>query len=338
MKVPDIIARANARPNRARWRVELAGAFRRPADLLDWLQIPPADRPALADSGFRMLVPKGFAARMRQGDPADPLLAQVLPRAEEQESVAGYGPDPVGDLASRQGSGVLHKYRGRVLFVATGACAVHCRYCFRREFPYSEDNAGRDHWQAALGYVAANKDIEEVILSGGDPFMLDTTHLEALTSRLARLTHIRRLRIHTRMPVVLPERVDDELCRWLRRLPWPVIIVIHANHEREIDAGVARALARLRRCGAHLLNQVVLLSGVNDSPDALAGLMRRTMDAGVIPYYLHLLDRVTGSARFEVDEERARALIEQLRIELPGYLVPRLVRERAGMPYKQPIL
>lgn len=334
----NIIARATPGPKQSDWRAELSAAFRHPSDLLDWLEIAPDDRPALHEPGFRMFVPRGFAARMRRGDPQDPLLLQVLPRRAEARRVPGFGPDPVGDLASRQASGVLHKYRGRVLLVTTGACAIHCRYCFRREFPYAREHASRNQWSSVVDYIAADTTVEEVILSGGDPLMLDTPRLEELSTRLSGIPHLRRLRIHTRVPVVLPERVDPEFLRWMDRLPWPVVIVIHANHERELDAAVAAALARLRRRGAHLLNQAVLLAGINDSVNALTGLMRSAMDMGVLPYYLHLLDRVTGSAHFEVGETHARALLEQLRIELPGYLVPRLVREQAGALYKQPIL
>jgi EF-P beta-lysylation protein EpmB len=233
---------------------------------------------------------------------------------------------------------VLHKYRGRVLLVATGACAVHCRYCFRQAFPYASEHVGSRQWQAALDYIARDGSIEEVILSGGDPLMLPTRRLKSLTDALAQIGHLRRLRIHTRLPVILPDRVTDALVAWIESLPWPAIVVIHANHAGEFDPAVDHALARLRASGAHLLNQAVLLQGVNDSAQALAELMRRAFDAGALPYYLHLLDPVSGAQRFDTDDSRATAIVDDLRRELSGYLVPRLVREVAGEPYKLPVL
>ena len=232
---------------------------------------------------------------------------------------------------------MLHKYQGRALLVATGSCAVHCRYCFRRHFPYGEQTAAADRWRAALDYLAADPDIEEVLLSGGDPLSLATPKLAEFTDALAALPRVRRLRLHTRLPVVLPERVDDELLAWLAALPWPVVVVIHANHGNEIDDSVAAALARLRGTGAQVLNQAVLLRGVNDSLPALSDLSERLFAAGALPYYLHQLDRVAGTAHFEVPDERARSLHEGLAASLPGYLVPRLVREVAGAPAKTPL-
>lgn len=285
-----------------------------------------------------MFVPQAFVERMRPGDRRDPLLLQVLPERSESERVAGFSDDPVGDRASSAGAGILHKYHGRVLLVATGACAVHCRYCFRQAFPYASERADAGQWRTAVDHVAADPSIEEVILSGGDPLMLPTQRLRALTDRLAGIDHLRRLRIHTRLPVILPDRVTDDLLDWLQNLPWPVVIVIHANHANEFDASVAAALERLRRAGVHLLNQAVLLAGINDSSAALSALMRRAFEAGALPYYLHLLDPVSGAQRFETDRERALGMIETLRRDLSGYLVPRLVREVAGEPYKLPIL
>ncbi|HEX7917482.1 EF-P beta-lysylation protein EpmB, partial [Rudaea sp.] len=267
----------------------------------------------------------------------DPLLLQVLPQATELDSVAGFGLDAVGDLDSRTGKGVLHKYHGRALLVATGSCAVNCRYCFRRHFPYGEETAAANRWQEAVEHLRADDTIEEVILSGGDPLSLSTAKLAELTDALASIAHIRRLRIHTRLPVVLPERVDAEFIAWLRGLPWPVAIVLHANHANELDTTVAGACERLRETSATLLNQSVLLRAVNDSVDALANLSIRLFDCGVLPYYLHQLDRVAGAAHFAVDDDVARALVEALRAQLPGYLLPRLVREIAGEPHKTPL-
>jgi EF-P beta-lysylation protein EpmB len=230
--------------------------------------------------------------------------------------------------------GLLHKYYGRALLITTGACAIHCRYCFRREFPYDSAHGHAPRWREALNVIAADGSIEELILSGGDPLSLSTLRLARLTEQLRAIPHIRRLRLHTRTPVVLPERVDDELTAWIADLPWPCVIVLHSNHANEIDATVRSAAARLRAAGATLLNQSVLLAGINDSVAALHGLSQALWSAGVLPYYLHLLDRVRGAAHFEVGEARARALMAALAARLPGYLVPRLAREVPGADAK----
>jgi len=289
------------------------------------------------DTGFALRVPRGFVARMRHGDARDPLLLQVLPQAAELDDVAGFGFDAVGDLDALTARGVLHKYNGRALLVATGSCAVNCRYCFRRHFPYAEETAAANRWQETIEHLRTDDSVEEVILSGGDPLSLSTAKLAELTRALAAIPHIRRLRIHTRLPVVLPERIDAELIAWLRGLPWPVAVVLHANHANELDASVTAACARLRATGAALLNQSVLLRGINDSVDALAALSNNLFECGVLPYYLHQLDRVAGTAHFAVDDAVARALVEALRVQLPGYLLPRLVREIAGESHKTPL-
>lgn len=321
------------------WQWLWREAINEPRELLELLDLGHlADRllPA-ADTGFALRVPRGFAARMRRGDAADPLLLQVLPQAAELLEAPGFVADAVGDLAARSATGVLQKYQGRALLVTTGACAVNCRYCFRRHFPYAEETATVNHWGAAVALIRDDASIEEVILSGGDPFSLATAKLAELTDALAAISHIRRLRIHTRLPIVLPERVDAQLTDWLECLPWPVAVVLHANHANELDASVAQACARLRGSGVTLLNQSVLLRGVNDSVAALATLSSRLFECGVLPYYLHQLDRVTGTAQFAVDDERARVLLDELRGRISGYLVPRLVREIAGEPGKTPL-
>jgi EF-P beta-lysylation protein EpmB len=286
-------------------------------------------------------VPRGFVARMRAGDPHDPLLRQVLPLDEELRPMPGFGLDAVGDGAAKAGRGLIHKYRGRALLIATGSCAVHCRYCFRRHFPYAEETAAAAGWQDAVAAIRGDRSIKEVILSGGDPLSLATPKLAELTAQLADIPHLRRLRLHTRLPVVLPERVDRELQAWLREMPWPLAVVIHANHAQEFDAQVDAAMDRLRAAGGPkpiaLLNQAVLLRGVNDDADALAALSERSFAAGVLPYYLHQLDRVQGAAHFEVSDARARALHAALRARLSGYLVPALVREVAGDSGKRPL-
>lgn len=290
-----------------------------------------------AAAQFPLRVPRAFVARMRHGDPADPLLRQVLPMDDEMRVVPGFGLDAVGDAGARTGTGVIQKYRGRALLVATGSCAVHCRYCFRRHFPYGEETAAAGRWQEAVALLRDDASVEEVILSGGDPLSLSTARLAELTDALASIPHLQRLRIHTRLPVVLPERVDAELLAWMQRLPWPVAVVVHANHANEFDAAVDAAMGRLRAAGATLLNQAVLLRGVNDSVEALAELSARTFAAGVLPYYLHQLDRVAGTAHFEVPDDEARALHAALSARLSGYLVPKLVREVAGDPGKRPL-
>lgn len=330
------LARTGASPKPGDWREQLKRAVRNPSELLTRLGLDPAGAPG--SPRFPVMVPEALLARMQPGDRHDPLLLQVLPDASETQTAPGFSDDPVGDRASSTARGVLHKYRGRVLLVATGACAVHCRYCFRQAFPYASELAARSRWRAALDYIAADTSIEEVILSGGDPLMLSTARLAELTDRLTAIDHIQRLRIHTRLPIVLPDRVDEELSGWLSQLPWPVVMVLHANHANEFDSEVDDAVARMQRSGVHLLNQAVLLAGVNDTAEALTALMRRSFEAGALPYYLHLLDPVSGAQRFDSDERRARELMETLRRELSGYLVPRLVREQAGAPYKIPVL
>jgi len=319
------------------WQQELACAISDPAELLAALHLDPAWLPAAQGAAqlFPLRVPRGFVARMRRGDPRDPLLRQVLPLAEEHLAAPGFSTDPVGDLAAMASPGVLHKYQGRVLLTATGACAVHCRYCFRRHFPYTESSAGTDHWQAALDYLAQEPSLREVILSGGDPLTLSERRLAEFIRAAAGIAHLERLRIHTRLPVVLPERITPELVHTLSSTRLSTVVVIHANHANEIDDAVIDALAPMRAAGVTLLNQSVLLRDVNDSAGALVALSETLFAAGVLPYYLHLLDRVQGAAHFEVPEDEARALMQQLTSQLPGYLVPRLVREIAGAPAKQ---
>ena len=289
------------------------------------------------DAGFPLRVPRGFVARMRRGDPTDPLLLQVLPRRAEHEAVEGFTVDAVGDMASRAGHGLLHKYDGRALLIASGSCAINCRYCFRRHFPYGEEIAAAAQWREALAHVKADPSIRELILSGGDPLSLATHKLAELTRGLADMPHVIRLRIHTRLPVVLPERIDDEFTDWLAALPLQKVVVLHANHANEFDASVDAACARLRAAGATLLNQSVLLKEVNDDADTLVALCERSFAAGVLPYYLHQLDKVAGAAHFEVSDERALGFMEVLRGTLPGYLVPKLVRELQGDPSKRPV-
>jgi len=322
-----------------RWQQRWREAIRDPRELLRQLGLDPVALGVSDEAAgqFAVRVPQGFAARMRHGDRHDPLLRQVLPITDELKVVPGFSLDAVGDGAAKKATGVIQKYRGRALLVTTGSCAINCRYCFRRHFDYGTENAAREGWRDAVDAIAQDPDIDEVILSGGDPLSLATHKLVELTQALKQIPHLRRLRIHSRLPVVLPERVDDALVQWIGSLPWPVAFVIHANHANEFDASVDAAMARLRAAGATLLNQAVLLRGVNDSIEALQALSERSFAAGVLPYYLYQVDRVEGVAHFEVADDTAKDLHAQLTARLSGYLVPKLVREISGDSSKRPV-
>lgn len=289
--------------------------------------------PAAEDSSFPLRVPPHFASLIDPDDPDDPLMLQVLPSAAER--LPGGVRDPVGDRTAIVGQGVIQKYAGRILLIASGACAIHCRYCFRRHFPYAAELASRDGWQAALRATNADTTLREVILSGGDPLMLSVRRLRELSQRLG--SHIHRLRIHSRIPTVEPGRVGEDLLEWIAELHQTCVVVLHVNHARELG-GSTEVLQQLRQAGALLLNQAVLLRGVNDRADALEELSEALIANGILPYYLHMLDPVEGASHFDVGERRARELMHVLRSRLSGYLVPRLVRESAGAPYKLPVL
>ena len=321
----------------SRWQRSLAAAVRDPDVLCDRLHLDDAVRAAARGAAglFPLVVTESFLARMTPGDPLDPLLRQVLPLDAESAQAPRFVADPTGDAAVTVAPGLLHKYRGRALLVATGVCAVHCRYCFRRHFPYDQVPRGASAWQPALDRIAADRSIREVILSGGDPLTLPDAALARLVDRLADIPHVRRLRIHTRMPVVLPERVTDDLLDLLTASRLQPVVVIHANHANELVADAADALRRLH--AVMLFNQSVLLRGVNDDADTLADLSERLVELGVVPYYLHQLDAVAGAAHFEVPENRGRELSEELRDRLPGYMTPRYVREIPGADAKTPL-
>lgn len=321
-----------------RWQAELVDSYTDPWDLLGFLEIDPLEEVSLAAAGdFPFRVTRSYARRMSKGDARDPLLLQVLPAAAELVAVPGFVRDPVGDLDAAAVPGVLHKYRGRALLLSTAGCAIHCRYCFRRGFPYRDLQLTRTAEGKALEYIAVDPSIREVILSGGDPLLLSDGRIAGLMESLAAIPHVLRVRIHSRIPVVLPSRLSADLAAGLVATRLQTVVVIHANHPNEWDAEVASALERLRAAGVALLNQSVLLRGINDDAATLAELGERFFRSGVLPYYLHLLDRALGTAHFEVSEQRARALHRELRRRLPGYLVPRLVREQAGWPYKVPL-
>ena len=318
------------------WQLALREAVTDPAELLQLLDLGPRwlEPARAAARRFPLRVPRGFVARMERGNPGDPLLRQVLPLGAELDEVPGYGVDPVGDLAARAGQGVLHKYAGRALLVATGACAVHCRYCFRRHFPYDEENASRDGFAPALAAIRADAGIGEVILSGGDPLTLGDRRLGAVLGGLQEIPHVRRVRLHTRLPIVLPERIDRGFLETWSASSLQKVVVVHANHAREIDGPVGEAIGALRATGTPVLNQAVLLKGVNDRVEDLVALSEALFAAGVLPYYLHVLDPVAGAAHFDLPVDGARALLAEVAGRLPGYLVPRLVREEAGAPAK----
>ena len=322
-------------PKPRAWQAELRDAVRDVAELARLLELPLGVVGARVTqaSPFPLLVPRGFVARMRKRDPADPLLLQVLPLAAEHTVPEGYSADPLGEQAIVR-AGLLKKYAGRALLIASGACPVHCRYCFRRSFPYQAQLAARADWSSAVRELESAPDVEEVILSGGDPLSLSNRRLAALLKMLESISSLRRVRIHTRFPIMIPERIDRGLLAVLGATPLQTIIVVHANHAREIDSAVAGAMQALKHSVDQLLNQSVLLRGVNDCVDALVALSERLFECGALPYYLHMLDPVAGAAHFAVEDSVAIELMCEVRARLPGYLVPRLVREVPGQSSK----
>jgi len=321
------------------WQEELANAIRDPVELAARLDLDIAALGCAPDAmaQFPLRVPRPYLARMRRGDATDPLLLQVLPAARELDQVPGYGADPLHEHAANPVPGLIHKYQGRVLLLPSPACAIHCRYCFRRHFDYAANTPGRQQWQRALTYVRNDVSITEVIYSGGDPLAASDALLAWLTGQIEAIPHVCRLRIHTRLPVVIPARIDPALLDWLGSSRLERTLVLHINHANEIDHDVAAAVRRLRDGGVTVLNQSVLLAGINDCGERLAALSERLFSAGILPYYLHLLDPVAGAAHFAVSRERAVALHQGLLARLPGYLVPRLVRELPGHPHKLPL-
>ncbi|GAA3549423.1 EF-P beta-lysylation protein EpmB [Zobellella aerophila] len=320
------------------WQKELAQAFTSPEQLLAYLELDPSPWQAglAARRLFPMRVPRPFADKMEKGNARDPLLRQVLPLAEEFRQVPGFVKDPLAEHDSVL-PGLLHKYRSRVLLIVRGGCAVNCRYCFRRHFPYGDNNQDKLGRQEALNYIAAHPEINEVILSGGDPLMAKDEHLASLLSQLEAIPHLTRLRIHTRLPVVIPSRLTGSLKQRLTDSRLQTVMVLHINHPHEVDDTLARLCQDWRRAGITLLNQGVLLAGVNDDADTLTRLSERLFEADVLPYYLYLLDKVEGAAHFDVEEQQARQLMAQLLARLPGFLVPKLVREVGGETSKTPI-
>ena len=320
-----------------RWQSILAESVTSPEALLQACGLDPAEWLSGARPGHRLFpvrVPAPYLGRIRRGDPDDPLLRQILPLAEEAMIVPGYVADPLDEEVRSPALGLIRKYQSRALLMITGQCAINCRYCFRRHFPYDEHRLSPQAREAALSTLAAAPEINEIIFSGGDPLAVNDRLLARWSESLDQIPHLKRLRIHSRLPVVIPQRVDDALLDWLGKSRLKPILVIHVNHPREVDDQVVSALARLQQAGVTLLNQSVILRGVNDHADTLCELSERLFDAGVMPYYLHAFDPVSGAHHFDVPDDQARALIRSMQSRLPGYLVPRLVREIPGRDSK----
>lgn len=314
------------------WQSALANAVRDPYELLRLLDLTDDKyrKKLYLSDNFKLLVPHSYVAKMKKRDWNDPLLKQVLPIQDETKSVVGFVADPVGDLNAVISSGVLQKYQGRVLLITTGACAVHCRYCFRRHFPYASSMPDKNKWQETLLSIQKDKSIHEVILSGGDPLMIPDDRLQTMCEDIAQIPHVKTLRFHTRIPIFLPERINSTFLEWATALPIQKVMVIHANHANELDKVVGETLAKLHEAGFTLLNQSVLLKGVNDRVETLRVLSHQLFSLKVLPYYLHQLDKVEGGAHFEVDRKQAIKLLKDLKKCLPGYLTPRLVEEISG--------
>lgn len=315
------------------WQSQLRELITSRDELLAFLGLHPEDvgPQGGADAEFALKVPMSFAARMKPGDPRDPLLLQVLSTREETLVVSGYTDDPLEETGTTNPlPGLVHKYHGRVLLIVAGACAVNCRYCFRRHFPYEENRNNRDDWNETLAYIAADNSIEEVIFSGGDPLVVTDSQLAQLVEQIAAIDHVKRLRIHSRLPIVIPQRVTQALLSSIMHPQLQTIMVVHCNHANEIDGNVARAFQRLRDAGITVLNQAVLLRHINDRVAEQVALNRALFECNVLPYYLHLLDKVQGAAHFDVPEPEALELIRAVGARLPGYMVPKLVREEAG--------
>ncbi|MDR3504135.1 MAG: EF-P beta-lysylation protein EpmB [Legionella sp.] len=313
------------------WQKKLAQGFSSVADLLAYLELPLSTGSLFAEEQFASRIPLGFAQRMQKGNPQDPLLLQVLATTQEMNSPAEYGVDPLQERVSNPLRGLIHKYHGRVLLTLTGVCAVNCRFCFRRHFPYQDNNPGRQGFKEICEYIAKDQSITEVILSGGDPLLAADVVIADLLQQLEQIPHVHTLRFHTRIPVVFPERIDTGFLSLLTTTRLKKVIVLHCNHPQELqDDVVGQVLHDLRQAGCHLLNQSVLLTGINDDAQVLASLSQSLFNHAVIPYYLHTLDKVKGAAHFDMPFTKAQVIYQQLQQLVPGYLLPRLVCEEPG--------
>ncbi|MDU2407070.1 MAG: EF-P beta-lysylation protein EpmB [Acinetobacter junii] len=322
------------------WQSQLSDLITDPLELLNLLELSTEQLLSgaiFASEQFKLRVPRAFVGKMSIGDPFDPLLLQVLPHHLELEDHPEFVTDPLGEEAANQMAGVLHKYQSRFLLTLTGACAIHCRYCFRRHFPYQENLPKNDDWINIKQYIEQNRQINEVILSGGDPLTLSNRKLSLWLERLASLPQIKILRIHSRVPVVIPNRIDEELISILKNSRLRIVVVIHSNHAAELDDFTCSKLLQLSEHHITVLNQAVLLKGVNDSAEILNNLSLRLFDARVMPYYLHVLDKVKGAQHFDLRSSEIDHIYTDVLASLPGYLVPKLVREIAGEKNKTPL-
>lgn len=335
-----IVAFAKSAAQINNWQKDLQQVVTNYDELVSLLHLPPLENATVraAMQQFPLRVPRPYLARIKPGDWNDPLLRQVLPLGIECVAAPGYQLQPLCEHDYNPVPGLIHKYQSRVLLTVTSACAINCRYCFRRHFDYDANRVNQAEWQQAIDYIAADPSISEVILSGGDPLIAPDKVLASLVARLEEVPHLRYLRIHTRMPVVIPQRIDAELLAWLAATRLRASVVLHCNHPNEIDDSVAKGLLQLQQIGVMLLNQTVLLRQINDSRATLEALSYRLYDVGVLPYYLHLLDKVQGAAHFEISDATAIQLHRELLASLPGYLVPKLVRELPGMAHKVPMV
>ncbi len=316
------------------WQQELSQSFTNPTDLLNYLELDSHLSAIEAENSFSFRVPLSYAKSMEKNNRHDPLLLQVLPVAEELEPSQDYLDDPVGDLSALKDNCLIHKYHDRVLFITTGGCAINCRFCFRRNFPYNDAQLNSKNEAHALQYLHNNTSINEVILSGGDPLLLSDQRIQHLIQQFTKIAHIKRLRFHTRLPIVLPARITDSLIDLFQNSPLPIIIVTHCNHANELSEPVKQACLRLKQSNITLLNQTVLLKNINNNELALNNLSERLFSCGILPYYLHLLDKASGTAHFNVPESEAIVLHKALQKQLSGYLVPKLVKEEAGKANK----
>ncbi|MBO1927169.1 EF-P beta-lysylation protein EpmB [Thiomicrorhabdus sp. 6S2-11] len=315
----------------------MSDSVRSSAALLQQLKLDQTLNDKLIDSEFPYKAPKHFISQIQLADSKDPLLKQILPVEEELRQTEGFSQDPVGDFKKNPQPSLLHKYHGRVLLIASPKCDIHCRYCFRRHFPY-EEHTNQRHWQEALNTIAEDNSLHEVILSGGDPMSLSEAAVLKLSQQIEAIAHITTLRIHSRTPVVAPDKaIQNKWLDWAQQSRLNIVIVVHCNHANELSEQTKELFAKYRQAGITLLNQSVLLKGINDSVETLKNLSHKLFAQGILPYYLHQLDKVQGASHFEVSDQQALALHEKLRTKLPGYLVPKLVREISGEPYKTPL-
>lgn len=319
------------------WQSQLSEAISDVNELFLLLNLDPSEHQLYLPKHFQLRVPRAFVSKMKVGDRNDPLLKQVLPEVQEAIEVTGFVSDPLGEVGQNPIDGLLHKYQSRVLITLTGACAIHCRYCFRQHFDYQANLPTSQKQAAILEYIQAHPEVNEVILSGGDPLSLSNRRLFAWLDKLEALPQLTTIRLHTRLPIVIPDRLDAALLERLSQSRCQIVMVIHCNHPNEIDNATKLALKRTQASGVTLLNQAVLLKGINDTVEIQSALSKHLFDSNVIPYYLHLLDKVAGAAHFHIDERQACALYWQLLAKLPGYLVPKLVKELPNRPFKVPI-